>query len=275
MRYDLHCHSSFSDGLLSPEALLAKAIENEVQCLALTDHDTIAGLPSLHAAAQGLPIRIIDGIEFSVRFKTMDVHILGLQINRHDPHLMTLIAQQEQSRIVRAQEIGARLALVKVHDAYQKVVDRIGHPCVGRPHFAKLLVEEGLASDLQQAFKRYLVRGRIAYVPTAWLSIEDVVAGIVQAKGCAVIAHPFKYSLTRTKLHALINQFKLAGGQGMEVVSGMITPALILDAAGLCKRFELYASSGSDYHGEGMSRVGLGRQQQLPDSCTPIWHNWT
>ena len=275
MRYDLHCHSSYSDGILSPQALLTKAIENEVQVLALTDHDTIAGLSSLHAAAQGLPIRIIDGIEFSVRFKTMDIHIIGLNIDRHDSNLQALITQQEQSRIVRAQEIGERLAQIKVKDAYQKVVDKVGHACVGRPHFAKLLVEEGLALDMQQAFKRYLVRGRIAYVPTEWLDIDAAVRGIVQAKGCAVIAHPFKYSLTRTKLHALINQFKLAGGQGLEVVSGMMTPALILDAAGLCKRFELYASSGSDYHGEGLSRVGLGRQQQLPDSCTPIWHNWT
>ena len=271
---DLHCHSIYSDGYLSPDELLARAIENNVHVLSLTDHDTIAGLSSLHEAALGQPIRIIDGIELSVRFKTVDVHILGLNIDRNDSSLLALIEKQKQSRIVRAQEIGERLGSLKVTNAYQKIVDRIGHACVGRPHFAALLVEEGLAHDMQQAFKRYLVRGRVAYVPTAWINIDEAVEGIVQAKGCAVIAHPFKYALTRTKLHALINAFKLAGGVGLEVVSGMMTPALIMEAAGLCKRFELYASTGSDYHGDEHSRVGLGKQKPLPDICIPIWHNW-
>lgn len=270
---DLHCHSKYSDGLLTPHALITKALENDVKTLALTDHDTVAGLDDLHKAAEGKPIRIIDGIELSTRFKLVDIHILGLNIDRKNEALLQLIQRQEEARRVRAQQISEKLKALKIDDAYQQVVDIVGHERIGRPHYAKLLLDLGLVKDLQDAFKRYLGRGKLAYVPTVWNSIEDVVSGIVQAGGCAVIAHPFKYVLTRTKLHALIIAFKLAGGKGIEVISGMMTPALILDAAALCQRFQLLASTGSDYHGTGISRVDLGKQAALPETCIPIWEH--
>ncbi|MFZ4077065.1 MAG: PHP domain-containing protein [Legionellaceae bacterium] len=271
---DLHCHSFFSDGCLSPQALLLKALEHQVQVLALTDHDTLEGVASLQAAAAGTSVHIIPGIELSACFKLIDVHILGFNMTIDDPTFISLIKRQEHSRVVRAQKIGEKLLALGLVDAYQKAVQLAGHDRVGRPHFAQVLINEGRAIDMKQAFKRFLGRGRPAYVPTAWISVEEAVRGIVQAKGCAVIAHPFKYALTRTKLHALINAFKLAGGTGLEVVSGRMEPALVAEAAQLCKRFDLLASTGSDYHGDGMSHVGLGRQSALPDDCVPLWSDW-
>lgn len=270
---DLHCHSHFSDGALSPDALLDRALLAGIHMLALTDHDTTAGLELLQNAAQNTTIKIINGIELSTRWKKHDIHIIGLNINPDEEGLRAIIAQQNNSRIARAQQIATCLESFDVHDAYQKACDIAGHERVGRPHFAQILVNEGKVPDMQSAFKRFLGRGRGAYVPTAWLSVDEAVEGIIQAGGQAVIAHPLKYKLTRSKLHALISDFKDAGGVAIEVVSGEMLVSQINELAGICLRFELLASTGSDFHHD-LSRTGLGRQQPLPVNCTPIWHEW-
>lgn len=271
---DLHCHSNFSDGALSPEELIQKAQLNQVTCLSLTDHDTVAGYARLKEAALNSGICIVNGIEFSTRWKKYDIHILGYQIN-HTSSLEELIQCQNNSRITRAEQIGASLDAMGLENTYQKACEVAGHKRVGRPHFAKVLVNEGKARDMQAAFKQFLIRGRGAYVPTPWISIYESVEGIIKAGGQAVIAHPLKYGLTRTKLHELIIEFKEAGGHGIEVVSGEMTVTQIKEVAALCLRFKLLASSGSDFHSDTGSRINLGRQQQLPINCTPIWHDWT
>ncbi len=271
---DLHCHSYFSDGELSPVALLDKALASRLRVLALTDHDTLAGLSALHAAAIGKDITIINGIELSVCWKKYYIHVLGLNINPEEPGIRALVLAQNESRIQRALQIADCLKGCGVENAYQKACDIAGHERVGRPHFAQILMNEGLVPDMKSAFKRFLGQGKAAYVPTVWVSIDNAVASIVEAKGQAVIAHPLKYSLTRTKLHELIKTFKGAGGEGMEVVSGDITTADMMELAGLCTRFELLASTGSDYHGDTLSRIALGHQRPLPVNCTPIWHQW-
>jgi 3',5'-nucleoside bisphosphate phosphatase len=271
---DLHCHSHCSDGTLSPQALLERAIHSGVRVLALTDHDTIDGLHLLREAAIGCDIRVINGIELSTRWKKHDIHVIGLNINPNTPDLSVLIEKQNESRIARARQISACLALVGVQNAYEKACDISGHARVGRPHFAQVLMNEKRVSDMQEAFKRFLGRGQSAYVPTNWLSVEAAVGGIVQAGGQAVLAHPLKYKLTRSKLHALIAVFKDAGGRAIEVVSGETTVSQAQDVAGMCLRFDMMASTGSDFHHE-LSRVGLGRQQALPINCTPVWQHWT
>lgn len=271
---DLHCHSQYSDGILSPEALLQKAMRNGVRTLALTDHDTVAGLKAMNQAAQNTSVNIINGIELSACWKKYTIHIIGLRIDVNNKNLVQLIELQNEKRIARAREIGERLKVCGVEDAYMKACEIAGHKRVGRPHFAQVLVNESIVSDPQAAFKQFLIQGRAAYVPTSWLSLEAVVEGIVAAGGQAVIAHPVKYKLTRSKLHELIIAFKQAGGEGLEVVSGEIMPSQMQEIAGLCARFGLLASTGSDYHGDGISRVALGRQQALPENCTPIWQKW-
>ena len=271
---DLHCHSHFSDGELSPDTLLKKALDARVRVLALTDHDTTAGIMPLREAAAGCDIAIIDGIELSSRWKKYDIHVIGLGIKPNDAQLLALIATQNTNRIARAHAIASRLQASGVNDAYQKACNIAGHERVGRPHFAKVLVCEGKVSDIKAAFKQYLGRGRSAYVPTPWLPIEESVAGIVRSGGQAVIAHPLKYDLTRTKLYELIRVFKEAGGVGIEVVSGQATAQEIQELSGICQRFDLLASTGSDYHGDTLSRMGLGRQQPLPNNCLPIWQEW-
>lgn len=271
---DLHCHSHFSDGALSPLELVNNALKQGVQCLSLTDHDTVLGYPELYEAAHGKPIQVVFGIELSTRWKKYDIHILGYRMATLE-QLNQIIEQQNQSRIIRAKQIGEALLKADMMGAYEKACSIAGHERVGRPHFARAIVNEGKAKDLKTAFKRYLIQGKVAYFPTPWVSIQEAVEVLVNSGGDAVLAHPHKYGLTRTKLHELINEFKEAGGVGMEVVSGDMTKGQVNDMAATSIKFKLLASTGSDYHGEVMSRVGLGRQQNLPENCMPIWQKWT
>lgn len=271
---DFHCHSCFSDGELGPVALLNKAIEAQITMLALTDHDTVAGVGLLREAALNKPIQIINGIELSVRWKKYDIHVIGLNISLESQIIQSLILRQNENRINRALRISEKMNACGIDDAYAKACKIATHERVGRPHFAQVFVDEGMAPDRQSAFKRFLGRGKMAYTQTDWISIAEAVAGIVQGGGQAVLAHPLKYALTRSRLHQLISDFKEAGGKGIEVVSGEMTVAQIQDLVGLCLRFQLLASTGSDYHGDNLSRVSLGKQYQLPVNCKPIWNEW-
>jgi len=270
---DLHCHSTFSDGALSPEELIQKALKQQIVCLSLTDHDTIAGYTELLQAAINTPIKIINGIELSTRWKKYDIHILGYQL-KHTDELAETIMRQNQSRINRAEEIGELLNLSGVENAYEKACQLAGHKRVGRPHFARVLLNEGKVRDMAGAFKNFLGRGKRAYIPTPWISVAEAVDAISAAGGQAVIAHPLKYGLTRSKLHELINEFREAGGLGIEVVSGEMTVTQINEMAATSMRFNLLASSGSDFHSDVSSHIKLGRQQQLPKHCMPIWQDW-
>lgn len=272
---DLHCHSHFSDGLLSPQNLLDKAAEAGVTMLALTDHDTIAGLELLQQATNVASITLINGIEFSTRWKKCDVHVLGLNIDPVNPALIDLIARQNDNRKQRAVQMSEKMRVLGVDDAFEKASQIAGHDRIGRPHLAQVFINEGKARDMPTAFKRYLGRGKPAYVATPWATFTEVVEAIHAAGGHAVLAHPLKYKLTRTKLHELVTDFKGVGGDALEVVSGETTSTQAQELAGLCLRYQLLSSTGSDYHGGALSRVFLGRQRELPLNCTPVWHQWT
>lgn len=271
---DLHCHSNYSDGSLSPQELLNKAIANGVKVLAITDHDSVDGVTSLLDGIDHYSIKLIKGIEVSTRWKKHDIHVLGLNIDPFAAPLSELIEKQKNNRLQRALEIAEKMADLGVNHAFEKACKIAGHDNITRPHFAQVFIDEGKARDMPAAFKRFLGRGKPAYAFCPWVSIQEAIDAIHQAQGQAVLAHPLKYGLTRTKLHQLIADFQLAEGDGLEVVSGDMLTTEIQEMAGLCMRFQMLASSGSDYHSDGISRVSLGRQKQLPLNCTPVWQKW-
>ncbi len=205
MIFDLHCHSNYSDGLLTPTELLKKAEQNGVHYLSVTDHDTLASYQELEQINS--TVSLIKGIELSTRWKKYDIHILGYQLQPNES-FHQLIQQQNEARIERAKVIANTLESLGLKDAYSKTCLLAGHKRIGRPHIAQVLVQEGWAADIQTAFKRYLGKGKVAYVPTPWISVTEAVEGITSCGGQAVIAHPLKYGLTRTKLHELINLLK-------------------------------------------------------------------
>lgn len=272
---DLHCHSNFSDGGHSPAELLVLAAEGGVKTLALTDHDTVSGVEEIRGLAGNHAIEIINGIELSAKWKKYDLHILGLGIDIFHRGLQELIRQHRESRISRAEIMGERLAAATgLQHTFERAGEIAGHDSIGRPHFAAVLLEAGKVTTLQEAFVRYLGKHRVAYVPGMWQPLEEIISVITAAGGVAVLAHPFKYRLTRMKLHELIRIFRESGGYGLEVVSGYTTPGEALELAGLCRKFDLYASTGSDFHMAGVSRVAPGRQLALPDDCVPVWQGW-
>ncbi|MDC9724785.1 MAG: PHP domain-containing protein [Gammaproteobacteria bacterium] len=269
--YDLHSHSTASDGSLEPEALIARAIEKGVDVLALTDHDGTEGIAAAQRAAQGTELHLIAGVEISVTWAKGTVHIIGLNIDPENTVLQQGLTKMRDFRVGRAEEIAARLEKSGISGALEGAKKYASEVMLGRLHFAKFLVEHGHAKDVTDVFKRYLVRNKPGYVPGEWAKLEDAVHWITAAGGQAVIAHPARYKMTATKRRRLITDFKEAGGIGFEVVSGRQHPEEVKELAKLAQQFELLASCGSDFHTPDNTWVELGHLATMPESCTPIW----
>ena len=272
--YDLHTHSTASDGSLTPEALIARAIEHNVDVLALTDHDGTEGIDAAKIAIQGTDLDLIAGVELSVTWGSKTVHIVGLGIDVNNQQLQQGLATLRDYRVGRAEEIAKRLAKAGIEGALEGARQYASDVMVGRLHFAQFLVEQGLAKDNRDVFKRYLVRNKPGYVPGQWASLETALSWINAAGGQAVIAHPARYKMTATKLRRLTTEFKEMGGAALEVESGRQHPEEVKTLARLADKLELLASCGSDFHTPDNTWVELGRLNPLPEMCTPIWHDW-
>lgn len=273
--YDLHTHSTASDGTLTPAELVRRAAQSGIQVLALTDHDTTQGVAEAAVEAQLRGIILVPGVEISVTWAGCNIHVVGLGIDHNCPLLCERLESMRQYRIWRAQEIGRRLQQKGISGAFEGARMLAGSGLIARPHFARFLIAQGVAPDMRTVFKHYLVRGKPGYVPSRWATLEDAVSWIKAAGGQAVIAHPARYALTRTKLRKLLEQFVAAGGEGLEVVCGAINRDEAQSMAYHARAFGLSASIGSDYHGPETSWSELGRLPELPAESVPIWKGWT
>jgi len=269
--YDLHCHSTASDGILSPESLVSRAKAQGVTHLALTDHDTISGLDTASAVAKDEGITFIPGIELSTEWSGVGVHIVGLNVGTSSCVLTDAVEAQTQARHARAEEIARRLQKEGFHGVLEGAKQYANGGAIGRPHIARYLIEKNIVKDMGQAFKKYLGAGKIGDVKQTWLSLEAVVAAIAESGGVAVLAHPLKYKMTLSKLRLLVSSFKAVGGLAIEVVSGKQTLNQTQSMASLAKRFELAASCGSDFHSPENGWQELGRYSALPSSVVPVW----
>jgi predicted metal-dependent phosphoesterase TrpH len=272
MNYDLHSHSIASDGTLTPTALIDQAVTAGVTHLALTDHDTIAGLDEAQKAAAKQPITLIAGAELSAMWNGRTIHIVGLHLDIDSKVLQSGIRQQLEFRDWRGREIARRLEKkAAIPDAYKGALSHVHGNLVSRSHFARYLVEIGHAKDFNQAIRQYLLKGKPGYVKGEWASLESVVGWIRAANGIAVVAHPARYKLTATKLKALLGEFIEHGGEAIEVLSGSHTPSEVQAMTGHALRFNLLASAGSDYHGPENPWISLGRLPDMPSACTAVW----
>lgn len=271
--YDLHTHTTCSDGALSPEELVDRAVARGVGTLAITDHDTVAAWPAA-VARSGDNLALVCGIELSARWGSLEVHVVGLNITPDTPQLTHGIALQRTAREERARRIAHRLSRRRVPEPLEGARRHAGTGIIGRPHFAAHLVECGLVPDRKTAFKRYLGRGKVGDVRTEWPDLNTVTQWIHAAGGQAVLAHPLKYNVSATKRRALLSAFCDAGGDAVEVVSGHQHPDMTAHVAALCKRFDLMGSVGSDFHSPQHSWSDLGCGLELPRSVTPVWAAW-
>jgi len=269
---DLHSHSRFSDGTLSPAALAQRAHANGVELWALTDHDEIDGLAEAAAAASDLGLGFVTGVEISVTFAGETVHIVGLGFDADDAQLRTGLARTRGGRQARAQAMADGLAQVGLKGAYEGAQRYVGNPdLVSRTHFARWLVETGVCPDTHTVFRRYLTEGKPGFVPHRWAGLGEAVRWITQAGGVAVIAHPGRYKFSVNEEYALFSEFKAHGGVGVEVLTGSHGQADTTKYTAMAQEFGLLASRGSDFHSPEESRIDLGRLPDLPGTLGPVW----
>lgn len=272
---DLHAHSTASDGLLTPSALVARAAARGVDVLALTDHDDTAGLGEAMAAAREASLTLVPGVELSASWESHTVHVVGLHVDPASAELQHGLQAVRAGRDSRAHRIAAALAEAGIPDAYagaRKYVtsDRL----ISRSHFARYLVEQGRGKDTRDVFRKYLTAGKPGYVAHAWATLPEAVQWIHAAGGQAVLAHPGRYAVTATGMRRLLEAFKDAGGDAIEVLSASHTVAQYGEYAGYARVFGLLASAGSDFHGPGESPLDLGALPALPAGSTPVWASW-
>jgi 3',5'-nucleoside bisphosphate phosphatase len=274
-RYDLHCHSTLSDGLLTPSEVVRRAAERGVAVLALTDHDEVAGLAEARVAAREAGVQFIEGSELSVTWRDHTVHIVALGVDPENSLLANGLETVRTTRDARARRIAQSLAASGIPDALEGALAYVtSERLISRTHFARHLIDAGHARDMKEAFKRFLTTGKPGYVPHTWATLSDAVGWIHAAGGQAVIAHPGRYKLTNVELRALINEFRDLGGDALEVVSPSHTPAQYTEFAALARAFGLKGSCGTDFHGPGESRLDFGELPPLPAGVDPVWSAW-
>ena len=270
---DLHCHSTVSDVLLSPAAVVRRAQDNGVELLALTDHDELGGLAEARAIADEIGLRFVDGVEVSISWgDDQTVHILGLGIDPANTALLAGLHQVRSGRDSRAGRMAAELDKVGIHGAYEGALRHAGNPAlVSRSHFARYIVEQGHVKEVKSVFDYWLAKGKPGYVEHSWATLADALRWIIGAGGTAVIAHPGRYRLSSVERRQLFVAFKDLGGRGIEVLSGSQKDEEVREFSRIAREFGFLASRGSDFHGPGESWIDLGKMPDLPEDLTPVW----
>jgi hypothetical protein len=272
LNVDLHCHSTASDGLLPASSVAHRAADNGVDMLALTDHDNLAGLASARAVAEERGMRFINGVEISIEWGGLQVHILGLDFDADDAVLNAGLAAIRSGRIDRAQRMSAELEKIGIAGCFNGAMRYTEIPdLISRAHFARYLVEIGVCKDVRSVFESYLVPGRPGYVEHRWATLADSIAWITGAGGVASVAHPGRYKFSRPEMRKFLDEFKALGGQAVEVVSGSHSADNVAQFGRLASEYGFMASCGSDFHGPDESYIDLGKLAPLPAGLAPVW----
>lgn len=270
--FDLHNHSTCSDGLLTPTQLIELAARTGTDAIALTDHDNIDGLEEAGEAARRVGIGFVPGVEVSVSWGETTLHVVGLDVDPSSALLREGLEGVRVGRLQRGRQIGAALSKLGFDGTFEAALALAGNETLlARTHFARHLVERGAAKDIQNAFDRYLARGKPAYVSHRWASMEEAVEWILGSGGTAVLAHPGRYDLKPMFRDEMLAQFKALGGAGIEVVTGSHRPEQYAMWERVALKHGFLASRGADYHGLGESPIEPGRLPALAASLTPVW----
>jgi predicted metal-dependent phosphoesterase TrpH len=256
---DLHVHSTASDGSFAPAEVVRQAKEGGLTAMALTDHDTVDGLPEAMAAGERLGLEVIPGVEISAQFPGGTMHILGLFVNYHNGRLDERLAVLKQARLDRNPQIIAKLNALGIPVTLARVQEISGGGQVGRPHIARALMEAGYVTSIQQAFDVYLRKGGKAYVGKFRFPPDQALAMIREAQGIPVLAHPFTLGLgSAPALKNLLMELKGLGLAGLEVYYSEHTPEQEARYLKLARELDLLISGGSDYHGDNKPEISLG-----------------
>lgn len=276
MLFDFHCHSTASDGALTPDILMARAARNGARHIALTDHDQLAGLAQARQSAEQLGMQFVDGVEISVSWRGMSVHIVGLNLDIHNTALVQGLSDNASGRAKRAVIIANQLEEVGVRNALERALTEANGrmDLLARTHFARVMVADKKAISVRHVFQNYLTEGNPGFVAHEWAALAQAVEWIHGAGGVAVLAHPGRYPYDADSEMDLIREFVGLGGQAIEVVTGSHSKKQYKHYAQICESFDLYASAGSDFHGAGESKMDIGRAPALPTGLRPVWNLW-
>ena len=271
MKVDLHNHSYYSDGVFSPNEVVRFADEAGCDLFALTDHDTTDGLNEARLTADKLSVNLVSGVEISAFWRNMTIHIIGLDIDINNDILQAGLVHNQQLRKERAEKIALGLWRAGIKDALEKTQALSKTDMLTRTHFAQMLIGEGYCKDMKSVFRRYLTGKKPGGVRVEWKNIDEVVGWIHAAGGQAVLAHPFRYRMTNTKIKNMIIDFKEVMGDGIEVVNATSTDEEISLSNQWAKEYKLLSSCGSDYHGWKNQRIQIGCLRELPNLDNAIW----
>ena len=273
LNIDLHTHSNCSDGTLTPDALIARAAAAGVQVLALTDHDTIAGLEQAQRSASTHNLHLVPGVEISASWRAQSLHVLGLWIDPACAGLRDVLHAQGERRGERMRKICARLDKQGLPGSELLAAVQASPGVPTRMHLANALVAGGHVDSADQAFRRYLGSGKGAHVAAEWPALDIVVGWIRAAGGVASLAHPARYSLSSGARRQAISDFVAAGGAALEVLTGANGAQHVEAVSALAVKFGLSGSVGSDFHDPKHTWNPLGRSLKLPDCVTPVWRS--
>jgi len=274
LNIDLHAHSNCSDGALGPADLVTRASAAGVQVLALTDHDTVAGLDDAQRSAAPQGLQLVPGVEISASWSAQAVHVLGLWIDPASRELCSSLRTQADLRRERMAKICAQLTKLKLPGAELLAAVQAIPAVPTRAHLAQALVAGGHVDTCDAAFRKYLGKGKRAHFAADWPTLEVVVRWIGAAGGVAVLAHPLRYSLSAGARRRLLGDFAAAGGTALEVVSGANGAQQTDACAALALNHGLTGSVGSDFHNPQAAWNPLGRSLKLPDCVTPVWRSF-
>jgi len=258
MKVDLHNHSYYSDGVFSPSEVVRFADDAGCDLFALTDHDTTDGLNEARQTADKLLVNLVSGVEISAFWRNMTIHIIGLDIDINNDILQAGLVHNQQLRKERAEKIALGLWRVGIKDALEKTQALSKNDMLTRTHFAQMLIREGYCKDMKSVFRRYLNGKKPGGIRVEWKNIDEVVGWIHAAGGKAVLAHPFRYRMTQTKIKNMLTDFKEVLGDGIEVVTATSTDEEITLSNKWAKEYKLLSSCGSDYHGWPNQRIQIG-----------------
>jgi len=257
-RIDLHTHSNASDGSLPPAELMRAAKAAGLAAVALTDHDTFAGLPEARAEAESLDLELVPGCELSLDYSGLPTHLLALFVDERPGHIVSALSRVRQARVKRNLLMLEKLATVGVHLDIEDVARR-AEGIVGRPHIAQAMLAAGVVKTFEEAFARFLGRGGLAYVPKEKLTPEEAIAAVHADGGLAILAHPYLLSQQPRQLEELLTNLTALGLDGVEVFYTEHSDKYTALVAALAERLHLLPSGGSDFHGSVKPGVTLGR----------------
>ena len=275
MNVDLHMHSNASDGKLTPSELILRAEKNNVEMLALTDHDSLKGITEAKDSAQGKNIHFIPGVEISVTWGSETIHVLGLNIDPTNEILSSALHSIQDTRYKRAKAINQALVVAGLPSLLDEALEEAQNPGqISRTHFARVMKSKGICASMQDVFRNYLVSGKPGFVEHKWVSLKSAIEWIQTAEGLAVLAHPARYKLSAIHLNALLDDFSNLGGIAIEVATGSHSYSDIKKFQTIANQNNFEASRGSDFHSLTESRFDVGEAPPLPYDTVPVWARW-